>query len=213
MHEEQQGSIWDLMLEVLVSPREGMEKVAERRPVGPALGIIIGLSLFALAMRLAGGPPAIDSFPTGLNFDFAQAMNRLMPMLALAGSLLGSVGLLAGWFLRSAIYRLLGELMIGPGDGRAMLATLGFAALPGLLQPPLELMTSRVQVPGLSFLVGLALWVWTAILAVMAIRASFRSSTGQAVAVFLIPIGALIGFLILGFILMMISMVSAVPSL
>lgn len=213
MHEEQQGSIWDLMLEVLVSPREGMEKVAERRPVGAALGIIVGLSLFALAMRLAGGPPSVEPLQADLGLDLTDSINTLMPMLALMGSLMASVGLLVGWFLRSAIYRLLGELMIGPGDGRAMLATLGFAALPGLLQPPLELMTSRVQVPGLSLLVSLALWVWTAILAVMAIKASFRSSTGQAVAVFLIPIGALIGFLILGVILMVVTMVSVVPSI
>lgn len=211
------SSIGDLMLGVLTSPGETMERIAAQRPVVAALLIVLGLSFFTMVMRLLGtrgaAPVDLSDLPAGVPSDAAMAVNAMVPQMVAIGSIIMAIGGVFWWFIKASIYRLLGEVIGDRGDGKAMLATLGFAALPALLQAPVDLAVSRLDMGWLSFLVGLGFWIWSAILSVLAIRASLRSSTGTAVAVFAIPLATIVGLLIVAVVVVFVGLASLAPTL
>lgn len=82
-----------------------------------------------------------------------------------------------------------------------------------LLQAPVDLMLTRLGLNWLSMLAGVGFWIWSVILAVLAIRAALRTETGRAVAIFLIPVGVGFAVLILAVAAFVVAVVSMMPSL
>lgn len=194
-------SVWDLMLGVFTSPGKAMAQVAAQRPVGTAALLVIGLTLFSVVMGLFSAqgvtPADLGDLPPGMPPEFLEAMNAMLPSMALFATAIGAVVSILWWFARSAIYGLIGELMGLHGDGRAMLATLGFASLPVLLQAPIDLMLIRLGLGWLSTLVGIGFWVWSVILSVLAIQAALRTGTGRAIVVYIVPVAVGVGLFVL----------------
>lgn len=201
---QQKTSSLELALGVFISPGETMAKIAAERPLGAAAVIVIGISLFSLIVGLLINSNAqtagMTQFSTDMPADMARAMEDVIPTMAAVGGIYGAIFGVLTWFGQAAIYRLLGELMGQQGDGRAMLATLGFANLPFLLQPPLMLILFWLDLSGLSLLFTFMIWIWYAFIAVKAIRASLNSGTGQAVGIFLIPVAVVVVLVVIGLI-------------
>lgn len=211
-------SVWDLMLDVFIAPGRAMAKIADRRPVGAAALLVTGLAVFSGLLGLASARDAAAPDPGVLPADLPPEVVEALGALLGSASVFGAVvGILVGvlwWFGRAAVYGLIGELMGAARDGRALLATLGFAQLPVLLQAPLNLMLSRLGLTWLSALVGIVFWVWLLVLTVLALRAALRVDTGQAVVIFLIPVGVAVALAVLvgvGLAVALVSMVGRIP--
>ncbi len=211
-------SVWDLILDVFIAPGKAMARIADERPVGPAALLVTGLAVFTGILGLVITRDAmvldLDLFLAEIPPELVDAVSAVMGSAAVFGAIFGIVGSVLWWFARAAIYGLIGELMGAERDGRAMLATLGFAGLPALLQAPVNLMLSRLGLPWLASFVGLVFWVWMLILTVLAIRAALRVETGRAIVVFLIPVGVGIAMAVLvgvGLFIAIISMASQIP--
>lgn len=81
-----------------------------------------------------------------------------------------------GWLLWAGLTYLIGtKLFGGTADMGEMLRTLGFAQSPGVLN-------ILGFIPVLGWLVGLVVWLWTLVAAVIAIRQALDFDTGKAVA-------------------------------
>jgi len=211
-------SVWDLILDVFVAPGRAMAKIADERPVGAAALVVSGLAVFTgiLGVAAARGAAQVDQsfFLSDIPPEVAEVMTAFMGPAAVFGAIFGVLGTVLWWFVRAAVYGLIGELVGAQRDGRAMLATLGFATLPALLRAPLDLAFNRLGLTWLSFLVGLVFWVWTLILTVLAIRAALRTETGWAIVIYLIPVGVGIAVaLLLGvaFAIALVSMATQIP--
>lgn len=213
-------SVWDLMLDVFIAPGRAMARIADERPVGAAAWVVTGLAVFTGLLGMASARDAMALDPGLLPSDVPPEVVEVIQAFTGSASVFGAVvGILASvlwWFGRAAIYGLIGELMGAARDGRAMLATLGFAGLPALLQAPLNLMLSRLGLTWLSALVGIVFWVWLLVLTVLALRAALRVDTGQAVVIFLIPVGVAVALAVLvgvGLAVALVSMVGRIPTL
>lgn len=206
-------SVWELMLDVFVAPGRAMARIADERPVGAAAVLVTGLAAFTGILGVAGarGAAAVDPslLPSDLPPEVLDLMNAFMGPAAVFGAVFGVLGSLLWWFARAAIYGLIGELVGAQRDGRALLATLGFAALPMLLRAPIDLMLSRLGATWPAILVGLVFWVWTLILTVLAIRAALRTETGWAIVIYLIPVGVGIALAMVAGLAFFIAIVSA----
>ncbi|MEW8978628.1 MAG: Yip1 family protein [Symbiobacterium sp.] len=207
------SSVWDLILDVITAPKDAMARIASERPVKAAALLVIGIALFTAVLGFAGTRDAmvaqLDRTLAGLPGEAQPVMEAFLGQMAAWSVVLGAVGTVLWWFLRAAVYGLIGEMMGGARDGRAMLATLGFALTPAWLQAPLNLMLGRLGLTWLAILLGLGFWIWTLVLTVMAIRAALGVDTGKAVVVFLIPVGVGIALATLVIVLFVAAMVSA----
>ncbi|MCL5045439.1 MAG: YIP1 family protein [Actinobacteria bacterium] len=182
-------SVWEMMYGALFSPVQAMAQIADARPVGTALLIKIGLYVFALVIGLLVQTPTIDlgELPPGVPGELAGVMRQIVPAMVTVVSIMGGVFSIIAWFTLAAVYRVLGELMGDAGDGRAMLATIGFAALPEVLVPPVQVIARLLNLGFLSGIATFGAWIWSIILTVMGIRATLRTSTGRALGIYLVP--------------------------
>jgi hypothetical protein len=81
-----------------------------------------------------------------------------------------------GWLLWAGLTYVIGtKLFGGTADMGEMLRTLGFAQSPGVLG-------ILGFIPILGWLVGIVVWIWTTVAAVVAIRQALDFDTGKAVA-------------------------------
>lgn len=206
VHEEPQQptSVWSLMLGVLSNPAEALAQVARERRVGQAALIVVGLGLFGLITGvlgiqnedLASMLEMMDIAPDLATF------RQVVQQFALVWGILGVLLQVIQWFVNSAIYNLLGEVMGIRPDGRAMLAALGFAHMPAIFNPILEALAKAAGMNSLGFIFTLAIAVWIWVLDVLAIRSALQTSTGKAVAIFLIPAAVIVGLVFLGIVFM-----------
>ena len=182
-------SIGEMIYGVLFSPVQAMTQVAEARPVGTALLLKIGLYVFSLVIGLLVQAPAFElrDLPPGVPSELAGVMRDILPAMVTVMSIMGGVFSLIVWFILASVYRVLGELMGMPGDGRAMLATIGFASLPEVFLPPVQLIARLLNLGFLSGIAGLGLWIWSVVLTVLGIRAAIKTSTGRALGIYLVP--------------------------
>lgn len=120
-----------------------------------------------------------------------------LPQLAFSLSLLLAVaGITASFiflFLEAGIFNLIAEILRGKSNARGLLSTLALAVLPLLLGVPVKFLGFLWLWPSwIVTTVYLGLWIWTAVLKVVAIRESTGMSTVRAAVVYLIPVGALL---------------------
>lgn len=215
--ESRRTSVWELMLDVFVAPGKAMAQIADQRPVGAAALVVAGLAAFTGVLGLAGarGASALDPslLPSDMPPEIMEAMSVFMESAAVFGAIFWVLGSVLWWFAKAAVYGLIGELVGAQRDGRAMLATLGFASLPVLLQAPLNLMLNRLGLAWLAMLLGIGFWLWTVILTVLAIRAALRTETGWAIVIYLIPVGVAVALVLVAGIAFVAALISAAGQL
>lgn len=177
---------------VLTSPVGTLRGLATEPRAGWAVVLTIAIALLS-AVETAGvagsggpspfGPEGGPGPPEGLRWVMLVGGAIFLPLVAL--------GFLAVW---SAILHGVARLLGGAGRYGAVFTTVGFAQTPQVFTVVGTLLTVTVGLVGqvLSWLLGTALFVWSAVLSVIAVRESHRLSTGRAVAAFLIPIGVVI---------------------
>lgn len=176
---------------VLTSPVSTLRGLAAEPRVGWAIGLVVVLGLVS-AVEMAGVLASPEPAPFG---PAAPAPLEQLRWLALIGGAiflpLLFLGFVAVW---SAILHGLARLFGGEGRYRAVFTTVGFASTPQVFTVVGTVLSVTLGLAGdvLSGLLSVGLGVWTAILTVIAVRASHGLSTGRAVAVYLIPLAVLI---------------------
>lgn len=118
--------------------------------------------------------------------------NSLIWLVAFIGVIFSVIML----FIMSGLYSLLGEIIYQTGNAKGLLASLGFASLPGIFAPPLQYIAITAGFTPLSILAPLVIGLWTLALQIIAIRESFELSTSQAIFLYLIPMILVIMILI-----------------
>ncbi|MDQ7794927.1 MAG: YIP1 family protein [bacterium] len=160
----------DLVSGILFDPVTTLRRAAAGHL---ALPLTLGLAAMAVA-----GASSLAGFPG----------HRLgLTLVGLLASLLVLFG-------QAAVLNLVAELLGGGGNGRGLLAALALAQVPSALLAPAGLLA---QVAGwLGTLTRLALFAWVFVLQLLAVREAHRLTTGRALAVVLIPLGAFFVFLV-----------------
>lgn len=195
---------------VLIAPVATMRGLVSEPRVGWAVILTVVLALIS-AVETAGvagsqapvafGPDGPPGPPQQLRWVMLVGGAIFLPLIGL--------GVLAVW---SAILHGVARLLGGVGRYGTVFTTVGFANTPQVFTVLGTLATVTLGLPGqvLSWLLGLGLFLWTAVLSVIAVRESHRLSTGKAVAVYLIPIGVVIGLGILLAVLVIVLIVGGI---
>ena len=190
---------FELIYAVLFKPTLAFKSIAAYRPVGSAFLVKYRVYLFTFLMSIAIGKRGLAGYFPGLDQNIFGLLNQLGIQVLIGFGVLGLIGLLVGWFLKTAIYSLMAEFWGGQARGISLFCALGFAALPGVFVPPLQLVGyllggSAQAIGGLD---GFGAGIWGLILNVLALREAAQISTGRAVAVLLTLIGMVVIFVLL----------------
>lgn len=156
----------------LFHPKRTFEKLAVSRRITQSLIVYIIVSIMTAAAGIVDMP---EGFP--------PEILPIMPGFITIGIVVGFVL----WFVKAGFLQLLAEIMGGQGRALNLLGVLGFAALPGIFNGPIALITRNLA-PYLSIPFSLLLYIWTTVLTVIAVRAVHRISTGRSVFVTLLPL-------------------------
>lgn len=211
---QEKNSVFGLMFKVLFSPGLGMEAVARERRIGSAIFIVLLLALFNLLVgTLAINDQDLREIAEfielyGSDQQFFIAVTRQMTLVF--GIVLAFLQVLF-LFVRAGFYKLLGE-MVGERngyDGLTMVATLGYAAMPTIFAPVLNMISSLLGHFALSFFFSLIIWGWGAVLTVFAIKAALQCSGGKAFLIYVIPLAIMFLIGMMAFVLFTVGVMFA----
>jgi len=190
--------ILDVFYGVLFKPRETMEALAERPPLGLGVATFVGVSVVS---GLVGFSRARINLPdaTYEGAGFGWPLLVTVPL-----------GLVL-WFVLVAIYHLTADLLGGRGSGRALLALAGLAQLPGIFRAPVILL-GRGLGTGLDTILLIALWLWTLYLTALSIKSTHALPMGRAVLTVFIPV-VLIGVVVVVAVVVLIAFLPGLPVL
>lgn len=175
---------------VITGPVEALRAVAEKKPVGWALAVIVGTTTLLSTAGLSQAN--LDALP-GIRFE------------ALLCTVLTGVIILSaiGYFIGVGLLHLAALLFGGKGSFAGLFSAVGFAQFPALLLLPLMVL-ARIGSPvvaGLSIVASAGISVWVAALGVIALREAHGMSTGAAIGtcIFaaLIPVATVAGIILL----------------
>lgn len=181
-------SFTDLIYGIIFSPAQTLRTISDNKPW--AYGIVVFLVVMTFTMIVNRGIYVME--------PVEQVLSIPSGFLWL-GALIGIIFSLILLFIMAGLYSLLGEIIYQSGNGSGLLASLGFASLPGIFGPPLQYIAILADLNPLSMLISFAITIWLLVLQVIAIREALRLSTGQATFLFIIPL--LITIIIVGGIL------------
>ncbi len=197
----------ELVYGVLFEPVPTFSRVVQRLPLGQAFLIFTLVNVAVAIMNGLLAARFLHPHPAG---QAALVMKALAPVLAVSG-LVFQYG---KWFFYSAFLHLLAEFFGGRGRARGVWTVAGLASLPAVFLVPLNLLLllSGLKGPVMSLLVYLLnflVLVWGAALLVLGIRQEHGLSTSRAVAVVLLPVGAVFA----GGALLVVALTAAAASL
>lgn len=178
-------TILDILYGLIFQPQGTMRELARTRPLMPAFLIFLGVYGANLLLQEASR-------------SVTQAGLGMLP--AYLTWLLGSLGALASiviWFVSAGIFSLLAELIYGYGNGKGVLACLGFAAFPGIFGPALYYASALLNMETLGLLLYALTMLWVIGLQLVAVREAFTLSTGQAVLIYFLPVALTLVIMIL----------------
>lgn len=172
------GVVWKRLTQVLSEPVEAFRGLRDRPLVIWGLVIVV---VSELAMNLL----SIEADPSGmLGFQEAQPETGPTALQAILGPL-ATVGI---FWVGTLIFHYIARMFGGNGTHRALLGAMGFAALPGVLQAPVYLLSRAVGVVSLAAIGQIVFAVWMIVLNVLAIREVQQVSTGRSVGIFIVGI-------------------------
>lgn len=178
----------ELVYGVLFEPVVTFQRVVQQLPLGQTILIFTLVNVIVCVLNAFLAPHFIGYQETG---RLAMLTKAMAPALAGAGLLFQY----AKWFVYSALLHLLAELLGGRGRAVGVWVIAGLASLPAIFLAPVELLLFLCGVTGfilslLTYLLGFVVLVWGAVLLVIGLRQEHGLSTGRAVTVVFLPVGA-----------------------
>ena len=199
-------------LAVVWAPVRTLARVAEGRRV--LLGFIVTvlyavLSLIGGVIDALGGLTANQFSPRnfpGLPPEFYESAPEVVSVALL---IFAVVGAFVWWLLVSALMQLVTGFFGGAGPFSAMLAVVGVASVPFVIQATLQILLTGSQaalgpesgatsvIGALNSLVGLAFLVWHVVLVVIGASFARRVSYGQSASSCAISCAGLVGLILI----------------
>lgn len=180
---------------VVMQPVGTLRMVTQQQKLGWAIIVAVVVSLASSLTSAASLTPSALAGSANFSLPVDPSVFRISTLVgaALLGPLIGLIGLA----VVAGIFQLVSMALGGKGAYVGLFCGLAFASVPSIIGTPFNLLPLAIGVAGeaLSGLVSFVLFIWTAVLTVIAIREDHQFSTGRAVVVFLIPVAA-IGLLI-----------------
>ncbi|MFO7311160.1 MAG: Yip1 family protein [Bacillota bacterium] len=175
---EARGGV-SLMLDVLTQPAEAFRYLAQHNHLGLAL-IVYAVSQLPLNFT----PPLPFSADIG---DLATA-----PPATVRSVLVDAIYHIIGLFIFAAPLHLVARLLGGHGRYGQILQAMGLASLPAVFVAPFAVVAHLAELPFVYFLAVLAAVAWSLWLTVVAIRETYKFSTGRAVAALALDVAAFV---------------------
>ncbi len=199
-------------LAVIWAPVRTLARVAEGRRV--LLGFIVTvlyavLSLIGGVIDALGGLTANQFSPRnfpGLPPEFYESAPEVVSVTLL---IFAVVGAFVWWLLVSALMQLVTGFFGGAGPFSAMLAVVGMASVPFVIQAALQILLTGSQaalgpesgatsvIGALTSLVGLAFFVWHVVLVVIGASFARRVGYGQSAGSCAISCAGLVGLILI----------------
>jgi hypothetical protein len=199
-------------LAVIWAPVRTLARVAEGRRV--LLGFIVTvlyavLSLIGGVIDALGGLTANQFSPRnfpGLPPEFYESAPEVVSVALL---IFAVVGAFVWWLLVSALMQLVTGFFGGAGPFSAMLAVVGMASVPFVIQAALQILLTGSQaalgpesgatsvIGALTSLVGLAFFVWHVVLVVIGASFARRVGYGQSAGSCAISCAGLVGLILI----------------
>ncbi len=167
--------IWsEVLYGVLFEPRATLRSLSIERPVIPAIVTFLAVTIFNLTVY------------RGIILKQNYAINDLEQFLWLY-QIMGAVFSFFMLFVMAGLFSLLSELIFNKPNASGLLVCLGFSSLPGILGPALYYSAQIIDIQWLGVLCSLVIGVWMLVLQVLSLAEALELSTGQAVALFVLP--------------------------
>ncbi|HEY3375762.1 MAG TPA: Yip1 family protein [Candidatus Aquicultor sp.] len=204
-------SLFDLFYGVITKPVETLRHISDNR------FWVKGLIIYILVLWISG----LASLPSiligsGLNQFAGTNINpgsaRTFAVLVVIITPLFTVFVLPALI---GFYHVIASMLKGKGDVLGLLAAIGFASIPQVFFVPfslLDLIGSTI-IGVITSLIQLALAIWVIVLNIIAIRETYRFSTGRAAITFLAPVIILIIVAIILVVFIVAAVMSAVGGL
>lgn len=167
--------VWnEVLYGVLFEPRTTLRSLSIERPLGPAIITFLAVAIFNLSIYRG------IIFQQNYNM---QDFEQFVWLYQIMGALFSFMML----FVMAGLFSLLSELVFNKTNASGLLVCLAFASLPGVLGPALYYSALIADAQWLGVLCSVLIGIWILVLQVLSLSEALEISTGQAVALFILP--------------------------
>jgi hypothetical protein len=185
----------DTLIGVAASPTSTIRSVCQQRPIGWAMIVLLAISLVTLVTFIAMLQVLLERL--GLP-GLGLAMPAILPVLMIC-----SIIYIVMLVIITAIYHVVALLLGGSGSYWGLFCGFAFAILPYIIAAPLKVIELIPMVGALLFPGGiLAIWGWSLMLHILAVRENYLVPTGRAILIFLMSLMSLVVLMVLGLLVM-----------
>ncbi|MGI6433899.1 MAG: YIP1 family protein [Syntrophomonadaceae bacterium] len=179
-------TILDVLYGLIFQPQGTMCELARTRPLRTGLLVFLGVCMVNYLFQGASGQISPSAFGS-----------NLLPLPFWLIGILGAITAVLMWFMSAGLFSLLGEVLYGYGNGKALLTCLSFAVFPGVLGPALHYAAVMINLKTVGVLLYLLSMLWVMVLQVLAVREALTLTTGQAILIYILPLATIIAFFVL----------------
>lgn len=170
-------SLTDYLWGTIFNPDTTMRQLVAEKPLGQ--GLTLYIAVLTIIMIINQGVDALRPIEEALSLP-AQFI-----------WLLGGIGIIFSLlilFLSAGFLSLLSEITYRRGNSLGLLVGLCFAILPGVFGPLLQYGLAIIGLNWLGVIFSTITMVWVVVLQIIAVRAAFNLSTGQALIIYFLPL-------------------------
>lgn len=179
-------TILDILYGLIFQPRGTMRELARAGSLRVGLLVFLGVNIVNCLFQGASGQ--VNQPALGMGF------------LSIPVWLIGVIGIITAlsvWFVSAGLFSLLGEVLYGYGNGKALLTCMGFAVFPGVLGPALHYLALMVNLKSIGVLLYLLASLWVIGLQILAVQESLTLTTGQAILIYILPLAIVVAVFVL----------------
>lgn len=167
-------SLVEVVYGIFFEPVKTLNYLARVKPL--LWGMIIFLLILTLNIIINHGVNSFNSINFVLNDNFIGVFEVLLVFLAYL-----LLVILAG------VFSLLSEILYHRGNASGILACFSYAAIPGVLGPPLHFAFILLEIKVIGVILYLASLAWVLVLQIISLREALHLRTSQAVLLFALP--------------------------
>lgn len=192
---------YEMIYGTFFEPAETLKRISHEKQLGYGLAVVIVVYIFGFLFDLGmlrSSLPQIQEL-TSLSINASNSYWFY--------GLIGLPVAILSWFIMSSIYAMLGSLICNRQNPEGIMSALAFSTLPALLSPPLQLIGRSFAWSAFPLFVGTGIMIWIVVLQVIGLREALEVDSGQAMAVWFVPL-AVVFVVIIFFFLGMVGIFS-----
>lgn len=176
---------------IIVNPKETLAEISNSKPVWQAIAINVVLGLISVLITFNKNV-LFNDMGAGLSPYDLDIIYSVVPMFTMMGIFFAMIVNPLMHFVVTGVYHLIADFLGHEGNGKGLFAALGFASIPGIFSTIINAILYTFEVPFLGIIVTLSITAWIIVLYIIAIKATYKMSTGKATLSGFLPIIAMI---------------------